>query len=231
MYVTIDQRFEQLIPPLTDDERRRLYQQLDAEGMRDSFKVWVLDADHVILLDGYTRYQWYKERGRTEPLKFAKVDGIDNEQGAKRWIISNQLARRNLSQEQKRQLIAEYLKLNPEQSDRQVAAAVGVDHKTVGSVRAKREATGEIPHFDKTRGKDGKARTTTPKASNPAASELEQTYNQDAPWRKARSFRETMDLIGPPKVSKEEDLATVCARGEQDPILERILLTIANRCN
>ena len=38
------------------------------------------------------------------------------------------MARRQLSQEQRRDLIREQLKETPEKSDRQIAASLGVDH-------------------------------------------------------------------------------------------------------
>ncbi len=40
------------------------------------------------------------------------------------------------------------MKASPEKSNRQIAEAVRVDHKTVASVRAKKEARGEIPHVE-----------------------------------------------------------------------------------
>ena len=55
------------------------------------------------------------------------------------------LARRHLSGEQKRQLVAELLREAPGMADRAVADALGVDHKTVGAVRDALERSGEIP--------------------------------------------------------------------------------------
>jgi len=90
------------------------------------------------------------------------------------YVISKNLHRRHLTSEQKRDLIAKLLKANPEKSNRQIAAAVGVDHKTVTVVRAESVATGEIPQLDKTTGRDGRARPArmtkpTPSASAPEA--------------------------------------------------------------
>ena len=62
----------------------------------------------------------------------------------------------------KRTLIEAELKDNPERSNRQVAVELGVNHETVIAARKKLEATGGIRQLDKTVGKDGKARTTTP---------------------------------------------------------------------
>jgi len=56
-------------------------------------------------------------------------------------------------------VIAKVLKAKPESSDRQIVTITKVDHKTVGAVRDKLEATGKIPQLTKTVGSDGKARS------------------------------------------------------------------------
>ena len=70
------------------------------------------------------------------------------------------MARRHLTQEQKRGLIRDQLKATPEQSNVQIARALGVTDKTVASQRRELEATSEIPKFEKTIGADGKERPT-----------------------------------------------------------------------
>lgn len=54
------------------------------------------------------------------------------------------MARRHLTSEQKRVLIRDQLKATPEQSDRQIAKALGVNHETVGTQRKELEADGGI---------------------------------------------------------------------------------------
>jgi predicted ArsR family transcriptional regulator len=66
-----------------------------------------------------------------------------------------------LTQAQRRELIAEQLKDTPEKSNRQIAAGLGVDDKTVGVVREGLESTAEIPQLEKTIGADGKSRPRT----------------------------------------------------------------------
>ncbi len=70
------------------------------------------------------------------------------------------LARRQFSTDEKREVIADQLRETPDWSLRRTAKMLGVDHKTVGSVRDDLHATGEIPQFDKTIGLDGKCRST-----------------------------------------------------------------------
>ena len=76
------------------------------------------------------------------------------------YVISKNIKRRHLTSEQKRDAIAKLLALDPEKSNRQIAEAAATDHKVVGRVRAKMEATGAAPQLSKTRGKDGKKRPT-----------------------------------------------------------------------
>jgi hypothetical protein len=87
--------------------------------------------------------------------------------------------RAKLSRREVRELIRLQLLAHPDRSDRQHAAELACDHKTVGAVRQELEATGEIPQLEKTEGADGKTRTRTKKATAPS------TTPNDADDRKA----------------------------------------------
>lgn len=67
-------------------------------------------------------------------------------------------ARPGRSQEQRRALIRAELSQRPEWSDRRIAAALGVDDKTVNAVRQRLEVAGAIPWMARTIGADGKSR-------------------------------------------------------------------------
>lgn len=67
------------------------------------------------------------------------------------------------------------LRDTPEQSNRQIAAGLGVDDKTVGAVRSELETGAEIPHQATIVGKDGVSQPSTmvwhkPGGFQPAAS-------------------------------------------------------------
>jgi hypothetical protein len=79
------------------------------------------------------------------------------------YIVSLNVVRRHWTTAPKRAVITELLKDMPERSDRETARLVGVDNKTVGAVRAHLEALGELLHLDETVGRDGRARTTSPR--------------------------------------------------------------------
>jgi hypothetical protein len=81
------------------------------------------------------------------------------------------------------------LRETPERSDRQIAAALGVSHTTVATVRDELEGGGQIGHLNETTGADGK---TYPR---PRANGKADSAEGEPTW--ARSLRA---LYGPPKV-------------------------------
>ena len=81
---------EALIAPLTTAEFQQLTDSCSAEGIRDPILVW----DGVIV-DGHNRFRIAKNLGLdTVPVKSMSFDSCDD---AKRWIVQNQLGRRNVS--------------------------------------------------------------------------------------------------------------------------------------
>jgi hypothetical protein len=105
--VTIDEEFQKLIPPLTDDEYRQLEENCIKEGIREAILVWDR-GDDLVIVDGHNRYQIAREHN----LKWNhKVMNFESREEAKIWIVKNQLGRRNLLP-QVRALLA--LKVEPE---------------------------------------------------------------------------------------------------------------------
>ena len=114
--IIIDPEFQNLIPPLSDDERAGLEASIKAEGCRDALVVW---SSGNVLLDGHTRYAICQRLG----VKYETATrNLPDRAAARLWIIRNQLSRRNLTPEQTSYLRgAEYLALRKPQ---------GGDHKT-----------------------------------------------------------------------------------------------------
>ena len=173
----------QLLPPMTARELRELSEDIRARGLLQPIVIFqesVRGADfRYSLLDGVNRLDAMElvgikfsvahdgstgwtfsigsncHRARDVPASVVVVDGIDDPFA---FVLSANLHRRHLTAEQKRELVAKLLRVTPEKSNRQIAEAVKVDHKTVASVRAEKQATGEIPQLTTTLGKDGKKR-------------------------------------------------------------------------
>jgi hypothetical protein len=90
----IDAEFAALIPPLREDEATKLEASLVAETCRDAVVVW---AEGDVLLDSHNRVRLCKKHR----LDFSvRRLSLPDRQAAKRWVINNQLARRNLSPNQ-----------------------------------------------------------------------------------------------------------------------------------
>ena len=86
---TIDEEFQSLIPPLTEDEYQQLESNLGMYGCRDSLVVW-----SGVLVDGHNRYEVCKKHG----IGFSVIEmEFADRSHAKEWIINNQFGRRNLS--------------------------------------------------------------------------------------------------------------------------------------
>jgi hypothetical protein len=170
-----------LFPMMTADELKALGEDIKKNGLTSPIVLWsVLKANRpqYSLLDGRNRLDAMEATGlsliddngelnikcdivaayRLEGLGFVP-SGIDPYD----YVLSANLHRRHLTAEQKREIVAKVLKAQPSKSNRTIAKQTKVDDKTVAAVRGKLEATAEIPQLAKTVGKDGKARTTTPK--------------------------------------------------------------------
>jgi ParB-like chromosome segregation protein Spo0J len=84
------------------------------------------------------------------------------------YVVSANLHRRHLTQDQRRALIAKLVKAQPEKSDRQIAKTANVDHKTVASVRSEIEERGEIPHVEMRTDSKGRKQPTKKPANKRA---------------------------------------------------------------
>lgn len=159
--ITIDNDFQNLIPPLTDEEFAQLEKNILRDGIRDALITW-----HGILIDGHNRYKIAQKHGltyRTVEKQFA------DRNDAERWIILNQFGRRNLSAYDRsilalklKPIIAEKAKENLKvgaeitntglqksvkavNTQKELARVAGVSHDTIAKVeKIQAKATPEI---------------------------------------------------------------------------------------
>jgi DNA modification methylase/ParB-like chromosome segregation protein Spo0J len=146
-----------LLPPLETD----VYAGLKANVAVNGVQVPVVKDEDGYILDGFARAKIAKELGYECPS--VTVTGL-SEQEKRSQVRALNLARRHLDHIAKREIIADELKENPDRSNRWIAKSLGVDHKTVGSVRTPMGATGELPQLGYTLGSDGKYRPATRRA-------------------------------------------------------------------
>jgi hypothetical protein len=87
------------------------------------------------------------------------------------YVISANIHRRHLTAEQKRELIAKLITADPSKSDRQVAETVKASPTTVGTVRAKMEASGDVSKLDTRRDRKGRTQLAHKPKPKPAPAE------------------------------------------------------------
>lgn len=189
--MTIDEEFQKLIPPLTDDEYRQLEENCIKEGIRDALVVWN-DNGKLILVDGHNRYQIAQSHNLEYQIKEMEFSNRDE---AKVWIAKNQMGRRNLLPQVRAKLalsvepeISKMAKANMiatqnnnsasacQKSDKQIdtkkelAKIAGVSHDTIHKIKKiEAEATPHIKEllYSGTITTNQAYNTTFPKTLNP----------------------------------------------------------------
>jgi len=145
------------LPNLSYEEFTALKDSIAVSGVMVPILV---DSDGPVrkIIDGNYRKQIAQELGYDCP----EIVQSDLDEDEKRTLARClNLARRQLTQEQKRQLVADQLIETTERSNRWIGKQLGVHHATVASVRAELESTGQIIQLNRTVGADGKYRPTT----------------------------------------------------------------------
>jgi ParB-like chromosome segregation protein Spo0J len=166
-----------IFPLMEGEEFDALVADIKAHGLREPIMLF-----RGKILDGRNRYRACIAAGvKIDPhlqRNMMPSGGTD----PLAYVISANIHRRHLTAEQRRDLIAELVKAQPEKSDRAIAEQAKTDHKKVGRVRKAQEATGAIAPVEKRTGKDGKAR------KQPAAKA-----------KKAKLTQETSEFVASPE--------------------------------
>jgi len=97
--IVVDKEFRCLVPPLTEEERLGLEENLLRDGCIDPLIVW---AERQVLLDGHNRKDICDRYGIDYSTRELSLAGRDE---AKRWIIEHQFGRRNLTKYQRAELV------------------------------------------------------------------------------------------------------------------------------
>jgi N6-adenosine-specific RNA methylase IME4 len=93
MQIQIDAEFKALIPPLAPDELAQLEANILRDGCRDPLVVW-----DDILIDGHNRFEICTQHG----IQFQTVEmEFEDRDAAMDWMDTNQLGRRNLTNDQR----------------------------------------------------------------------------------------------------------------------------------
>jgi hypothetical protein len=171
-----------LFPMMTEDALAELAEDIEEHGLRHPIVLWRdpdvgREDDEPWLIDGRNRLD---ALNRATGIELQPENEVEMKGDPVALVMSLNLVRRHLNAEQKRALVREIIKRRPEWSNRRIATNAGVDHKTVSAARKQAESSGEIPHFDKTVGSDGKARPTKRAGSQQKAPDLMQKLHPPA---------------------------------------------------
>jgi hypothetical protein len=203
-----------LFPLITGDAFHDLVADIKANGLRQPIVLY-----EGKILDGRNRYAAYLAGADSfEQSHFVNYTGDD----PRGFVISMNVHRRHLDQQQKRDLIEKLLRETPEHSDNRIADAVGVSDKTVTAVREKLESTSEIPKLDRTIGKDGKSRPAKQKKKK---RELPEPKPKPTPAEPAKVAKPAPDPA-PPKVEPSAIVPPGADDLDIPPVLRRAKPTL-----
>jgi len=143
----------QVMPRLSPEEYADLEQSIKDEGVL----VPIVVSTGGQIIDGHHRAEIARRLGIHCPEVIKQGDPTE----LRTFAYSLNLNRRHLSREQRRDLIAQSLREDPQLSNREHARRTGADDKTVAAIREPLVATAEIPQLDRTTGADGRERPST----------------------------------------------------------------------
>jgi len=113
----------------------------------------IIVDENGVTIDGHHRLRAAKELAIKDVPKSIIAGLTESEKRIEARRIN--VARRQLTQAQRKKLIKDSLLDAPERSDRQIAVDLGVSPTTVGSVRKEMEKSGQLSKVDGTVGADG----------------------------------------------------------------------------
>lgn len=118
----------ELMPPQGEDEYNSLVDSIQRQGLL--IPITIFEGK---ILDGRHRYRAAKEvKYQFSAKDFVQLPpGVDPE----KFVLSTNGSRRNLTREQKRELVVTLVKRKPDESDREIGRLACVDNKTVASIR------------------------------------------------------------------------------------------------
>jgi hypothetical protein len=173
-----------LLPAMTPEGLRALSDDIKANTLQERAKL-IRDGDGYEMIDGRSRMDAVEMIGPIQVFtgnvpnnKFFEVIDLEGRDPLT-FVISANIHRRHLNDEDKTRLMAELIKADPTKSDRQIAKQVGASPTTAGKVRNHLEAKGDVSTVD-TR-VDTKGRWQRARKAKPAEPGKRRKRHQPAP--------------------------------------------------
>ncbi len=168
----------QVMPELTPEE----YAELKADIAERGVMIPIEYDELGNVLDGYHRLKICEELGIKDYPRVIRAGMTESEKLTHARKLN--IARRHLTSGQKRELIRDQLKTTPEQSDRQIAKALGVDNSTVSAHRKEMVEKGELLESNSSIGADGKERPRKVKRKKSVVSVFNPTKREERAMKK-----------------------------------------------
>ena len=225
----------QVMPPLSPDEYQELHDDIAHRGVIEPIHV----DESGVVIDGHHRKRIADELG----IECPKIVHDDLSDAGKRSLaFTLNLKRRHLNREQRRALIAESLKSDPQLSNREHARRTGASHPTVNDVRAEMENDGRLEKFTSRTSGDGRVRPSSqptrpkpepeepelPQATALPQSDLDELNAEPPTWQPAGHLRDT-DLNDLKKEKTQQDQPRAEAITNQFTSAISDLARVANR--
>ncbi|MDD3362791.1 MAG: ParB N-terminal domain-containing protein [Hespellia sp.] len=154
----IDKEFEELLPVLTPDEFNNLEQSIIKSGLLDPIKVWQdPETDKWLIIDGHNRYNVIKKN----KLKFDfwngykiidESDGVVTREDVKRWMLEQQLGRRNLTEVERYEIVQKFKSVVQEQAKSNQSSG-GKGLSNLSKVNTRKEMAKQVGVSEGTYGK------------------------------------------------------------------------------
>lgn len=157
----------ELLPRMSCFDLKELGDDIAANGQHTPIILLLADDGTEQLLDGVNRLDAMERAG----IAIVKDGAFNHDQvlhqhvrantDPYRFVLSVNLYRRHLTNEQKTQLIGKLLELKPAASDRMIASMTGTSHPTVAKVRGEMAAGGKITTSETRTDKRGREQPAT----------------------------------------------------------------------
>src|SRR5262245_54481981 len=138
----------ELLPAMTESELRELGEDIKRHNLHTPVVIFTDQEGTEYLLDGRNRLDAMEIVGlpivNDAELNPDVVHHIAGNIDPFAWVLSANLHRRHLTNEQKTELIAKLLRIKPNASDRQIAKETRTSHPKVAKVREQEERRGNI---------------------------------------------------------------------------------------
>lgn len=129
----------QVMPRLSPED----YSDLEKSILENGVQVPIIVTRDGTIVDGHHRHEIATKHNLPCPIVQASEDDATK---LRSLAFALNLNRRHLGRDERRRLLAESIKADPQLSDREHGRRAGASDKTAGAVRRDLEANAEIPH-------------------------------------------------------------------------------------